>query len=206
MRYALARGCLFQQKLTSASPRWSLAHVLPHWRPIIQDTLAAKLARTREKIPAIKIEFHPNKDPRTAYNSSKLAMIIEPRLIPHLVPQIHHMMSVVPPDWRFLFIGSNKSVTAVGKAVGTKYQQAAGKLDLMVVPEPWSIEDMEHVWRMLTDTRFYDELLPGVEWLLKFESDSILCSNSETSLNDWLDYDWAGSPRLASFKDSWALS
>jgi Protein of unknown function (DUF5672) len=174
--------------------------VLPRWQPIIQDTLAAQLARTREKIPAIKVDFHPNKDPRTAYNSSKLAMIIEARPIPHLVPQIHHMMTVVPPDWRFLFIGSNKSVSAVGNAVGTKYQQAAGKLDLMIVPEPWSIEDKENVWRMLTDIRFYDELLPGVEWLLKFESDSILCSNSETSLNDWLDYDWAGSPRLASFK------
>ncbi len=122
-------------------------------------------------------------------------MIIEARPIPHLVPQIHHMMAVVPPDWRFLFIGSNKSVAAVGKSFGTKYQQAAGKLDLMIAPEPWSIEDQEHIWRMLTDTRFYDELLPGVEWLLKFESDSILCSNSETSLNDWLDYDWAGSPR-----------
>jgi len=169
--------------------------MLPRWQPIIQDTLAAQLARTREKIPSIKIDFHPNKDPRTAYNSSKLAMIIEARPIPHLVPQLHHMMTVVPPDWRFLFIGSNQSVSAVGRAFGTKYQQAAGKLDLMIVPEPWSIEDKEHVWRMLTDMRFYDELLPGVEWLLKFESDSILCSNSETSLNDWLDYDWAGSPR-----------
>lgn len=105
------------------------------------------------------------------------------------------MMSIVPPDWRFLFIGSNKSVTAVGSSFGIKYQQVAGKLDLMIVPEPWSIADYEQVWRMLTDIRFYNELLPGVEWLLKYESDSILCSNSEDSLNDWLDYDWAGSPR-----------
>jgi hypothetical protein len=200
MRHALPNCRLSQLKLTSASSRWSLAHVLPHWQPIIQDTLAAQLARTREKIPAIKIDFHPNKDPRTAYNSSKLAIMIEARAFPHLVPQIHHMMTVVPPDWRFLFIGSNNSVALVGKAVGTKYQQAAGKLDLMIAPEPWSIEDREQVWRMLTDIRFYDELLPGVEWLLKFESDSILCSNSETSLNDWLDFDWAGSPRLASLK------
>jgi len=105
------------------------------------------------------------------------------------------MMTVVPPDWRFLFVGSNLSVAAVGKSTATKYHQAAGKLDLMIAPKPWSIEDKEFVWRMLTDMRFYDELLPGVEWLLKFESDSILCSNSQDSLNDWLDFDWAGSPR-----------
>jgi len=34
-----------------------------------------------------------------------------------------------------------------------------------------------------------------VEWLMKFESDSILCANSDDSLNDWLDYSWAGAPR-----------
>ena len=89
-------------------------------------------------------------------------------------------------------------MAAVGKAFGIKYQQVAGKLDLMIAPEPWSIDDREQVFRMLTDVRFYDELIPGVEWLLKYESDSILCANSEDSLNDWLDYDWAGSPRLAS--------
>lgn len=185
----------YGSRLTSVPFRWSIAHILPHWTPYIQDTLQTQLARTREKIPNIRIDFHPNKDPRTAYNTSKLAMMIEARPVPHLVPQILHMISVVPPDWRFLFIGSNNSVAAVGRAFGIKYQQVAGKLDLMIAPEPWSIEDKEHVWRMLTDIRFYDELLPGVEWLLKYESDSILCSNSEDSLNDWLDYDWAGSSR-----------
>lgn len=115
--------------------------------------------------------------------------------MPHLVPQILHMTSVVPPDWRFLFIGSNRSVSAVGRSFAIKYQQAAGKLDLMVVPEPWDVRDKEHVYRMLTDPRFYDELLPGVEWVMKYESDSIMCGNSGDSLNDWLHYDWAAAPR-----------
>jgi hypothetical protein len=34
-----------------------------------------------------------------------------------------------------------------------------------------------------------------VEWILKYESDSILCANSQESLNDWLDWHWAGAPR-----------
>lgn len=57
------------------------------------------------------------------------------------------------------------------------------------------MEDKEHVYRLLTDLRFYDQFLPGVEWLLKFESDAIMCANSDKSLNDWLHYDWAGAPR-----------
>lgn len=175
--------------------RWYTAHLLPHYQPYIKDKIADQLARTRQKLPAIKIDFHPNRDPRTAYNSSKLALLIEARPIPHLVPQILHMISVVPSDWRFLFIGSNDSVHFVGGSLAMQYQQVAGKLDLMIAPEPWSIAGKEHVYRMLTDRRFYDELLPGVEWILKYEADSILCANSDDSLNNWLDYDWAGAAR-----------
>ena len=105
------------------------------------------------------------------------------------------MITVAPPDWRFVFIGSNKSVISVSRSFATQFQEANGKLDLMVLPSPWSIESKEHVWRLLTDVRFYDEYLPGVEWLLKFEADAILCSRSDDSLNDWLDYDWAGASR-----------
>jgi len=179
--------------LTSRS--WSIAHILPHYQSDIQDHIKEQLARTREKIPSIKIDFHPNRDPRTAYNSTKLALLIEGRAPPHLVPHILHMISVVPPDWRFLFIGSNKSVISIGKSFAIKYQQAAGKLDLMIAPKPWEINNKENVWRMLTDMRFYDELLPGVEWIMKYESDSIMCANSKYGLNDWLHFDWAAAPR-----------
>jgi hypothetical protein len=107
------------------------------------------------------------------------------------------MISVVPPDWRFMFIGTNKSVISVSRSFATQYQEANGKLDLVVLPKPWGIESKEDVYRLLTDIRFYDTFLPDIEWLLKFESDSIMCANSGDSLDDWLDFDWAGAPRSA---------
>jgi hypothetical protein len=113
------------------------------------------------------------------------------------------MMAVVPPDWRFLFIGTEESVAQVGRAYSTQYQQVIGKLDLMVLPEPWKIDTKELVWRTLTDPRFYDEFLPGVEWLLKYESDSIMCANSEKSLNDWLDWSWVGAPKYVCSVSTW---
>lgn len=124
-------------------------------------------------------------------------MLIEGRPIPHLVPQILHMMVVVPPDWRFLFIGSNESVFTVGRNHNIKTYQASGKIDLMKAPQPWTINNKEDISRMMTDIRFYNDVIPGVEHLLKYESDAILCSNSPDSLNDWLEYDWAGAPRSA---------
>lgn len=142
-------------------------------------------------------------NPRDAYNASKLALLIEPRPLTHLVPHILHMISVVPPDWRFLLIGTEESVAQVGRAYSTQYQQVIGKLDLMVLPEPWKIDNKELVWRTLTDPRFYDEFLPGVEWLLKYESDSIMCANSEKSLNDWLDWSWVGAPKYVCSVFAW---
>ncbi|GKT88653.1 hypothetical protein Ct61P_06503 [Colletotrichum tofieldiae] len=174
---------------------WWFAHLLPNYKPMLKAEFRSRLEEARQKIPKIKVDWKPTDDPRAKYNASKLALIVEPRPIPHLVPQLLHMTSVVPPDWRFLFIGSNKSVVSVARSYAIKHQQVIGKLDLMVLPDPWEIDTKEHVFRMLTDMRFYDEFLPGVEWILKFESDSILCSNSPKSLNEWLDWSWAGAPR-----------
>ncbi|OIW34071.1 hypothetical protein CONLIGDRAFT_652440 [Coniochaeta ligniaria NRRL 30616] len=183
--------------LVSLSFTWWFASNLPHYKPMIRAGIKSRIDEARQKIPTIKVDWaqETSTDPRDAYNSSKVALLIEPRPLPHLVPQILHMISVVPPDWRFVFIGSNLSVVTVARAYATKHQQVIGKLDLMVLPEPWEIESKEKVYRLLTDMRFYDEFLPGVEWLLKYESDSILCANSEESLNDWLDWHWAGAPR-----------
>ncbi|KAH8194846.1 hypothetical protein TruAng_010979 [Truncatella angustata] len=181
---------------------WYIAGLLPHYRPRIQESFKNRLDEAIEKIPTVKVDWSPEAavvdvDPRLKYNSSKVALLIEPRPLPHLVPQILHMITVVPSDWRFVFVGSNKSVVSVGRSYATKHQHAIGKLDLMVLPEPWDIGSKEAIHRTLTDMRFYDEFLPGAEWLLKYEYDSILCANSETSLNDWLHWDWAGAPRFS---------
>ncbi|KAI1844076.1 hypothetical protein JX265_009661 [Neoarthrinium moseri] len=187
--------------VASLAITWYIAGLFPHYKPQLEASFKSRLDEAREKMPSIKVDWNPNLDqeedldPRDRYNSSKIALLIEPRPIPHLVPQILHMINVVPPDWRFIFIGSNRSVISVGRSYATKHQQLSGKLDLMVLPEPWDIGSKELVHRLLTDIRFYEEFLPGVEWILKYESDSILCANSDESLNDWLHWDWAGAPR-----------
>ncbi|KAI2630520.1 hypothetical protein GGS21DRAFT_205669 [Xylaria nigripes] len=177
---------------------WSIASLLPHYTPVIKEHIKTRLNEARQRIPKVKIDWHvpgPD-DPRDRFNASKVALLIEHRPLAHLVPQILHMIAVVPPDWRFVFIGSNQSVASVGRSYATKHQQAVGKLDLLVLPSPWEIDSKEKVHRVLTDMRFYNEFLPGVEWLLKYEYDSILCANSASSLNEWLDWDWAGAPRV----------
>lgn len=177
------------------SPSWTVACLLPTYKDTVKDYAKHQVNNAIQHLPAVKVDWHPNYDPKAQFNASKVALMIEGRPLPHLVPQLLHMISVVPPDWRFKFIGSNESVISVSRSFATQYHEANGKLDLVVMPQPWSIESKEDVYRLLTDIRFYDEFLPGVEWMLKFESDSIMCARSDDSLNDWLDYSWAGAPR-----------
>ncbi|KAK3996114.1 hypothetical protein QBC44DRAFT_6906 [Cladorrhinum sp. PSN332] len=174
---------------------WWFASLIPHYKPAIKAHFSAQLNQALQKMPTIKVDWEIDTDPLDVYNASKVALLIEPRPLPHLVPHILYMIGVVPPDWRFLFIGSEKSVAGVEEAAAIRHQQVAGKLDLMVLPEPWDIGNKEGVYRTLTDVRFYDEFMPGVEWILKYEADSILCANSETSVDEWLHWDFVGAPR-----------
>ncbi|KAK4650138.1 hypothetical protein QC762_701980 [Podospora pseudocomata] len=183
--------------LVSLALTWWFASLFPHYKPVIQETFKARLNDALLKLPSIQVDWDTSVEVSEAYNASKVAIIIEPRPLPHLVPHILYMMNVVPPEWRFVFIGSKSSVTGMEESAAVKHRQIIGKLDLMVLPEPWEIDSKEKVFRTLTDIRFYDEFLPGVEYLLKYEADSILCANSEDSLNDWLDWDFVGAPRRA---------
>jgi hypothetical protein len=178
------------------------------YEPIVVSKVSSRLEEARKMIPNIKLDWPipPAKDPRAAFNSSKLALLIEARPLPHLPPLMLHMMAVVPPDWRFLFIGSNESIIGVSQAYSIKHQQVIGKLDLVELPLPWNISSKESVFRLLTDSRFYDEFLPNVEWILKYEHDSILCANSERSVDDWLDWDWTGAARYVLMIDTFIFS
>ncbi|KAL8387890.1 hypothetical protein RB595_009600 [Gaeumannomyces hyphopodioides] len=191
--FAITKGKLII--IASLIFTWWIAFLLPHYTPAIQAGIQSRLDEARKKLPAIKLDWKPAANPRAHYNASKIALIVEHRPIPHLVPQILHMIGVIPPDWRMVFVGSERSTVSISRSVAIKHQQVIGKMDILVLPEPWQIDSKEMIHRLMTDIRFYDEFLPGVEWILRFESDSILCSNSETSLNEWLAWSWAGAPR-----------
>ncbi|KAJ4309393.1 hypothetical protein N0V84_011522 [Fusarium piperis] len=135
------------------------------------------------------VHSEPNSDSPAQYNMSKLALLIEPRPSPHLVPLVLHMMSVVPRDWRFLMMGSQHSVALVAQAHAIQYQQERGKIDFQIMPSLSAARDEDYTSRLLTDPEFYQGL-PGVEWMLRYEPDSILCANSPKGLDEFLDSDW----------------
>ncbi|KAH9906268.1 hypothetical protein F4778DRAFT_778657 [Xylariomycetidae sp. FL2044] len=128
------------------------------------------------------------------YNETKVALLIENRALPSLAPLLLHFISVVPPDWRFRFMGSEASVAQVGKSPAIRSQVSGGKLDLTLIPSNMSTGGQEEISQFLTTLWVYETLLRPAETLLVFQTDSVLCANSARSLDDYLDYDWVGAP------------
>jgi len=142
--------------------------------------------------PQVSLEYA--QENRSPFNESKVALLIENRPFPILAPLMLHFMSVVPPDWRFRFMGSVESVEHLNKSVAIQEQVRAGKLDLTYIPANMTTGSQEEISRFLTTLWLYEVVLQPAEWLLIFQTDSILCANSQKNLNDYLEYHWIGAP------------
>lgn len=144
-------------------------------------------------VPRVSITY-PDPPPPPKFNESKVALLIENRPIHFLAPLMLHFISVVPPDWKFRFMGSRESVEFIKQSYAIRQQVAIGKLDLTYIPSNMTTAGGEAISRFLTNLWVYETLLQPAEWLLVFQTDSMLCANSRQSLNDYLDYDWVGAP------------
>ncbi|KAI0200493.1 hypothetical protein F4808DRAFT_460843 [Astrocystis sublimbata] len=159
--------------------------------PRLRFEYAHESSPTEPEVATIPTSFKPQDSP---FNQSKVALLIENRPQPLLAPLLLHFIAVVPPDWRFRFMGSDESVAAVNKSQAVRAQVASGKLDLTLIPANMSTMGQEAISQFLTTLWLYETVLQPAEWLLVFQTDSILCANSRQNLNDYLDYDWVGAP------------
>jgi hypothetical protein len=155
-------------------------------RPSLPDTSAFP------QVPSLSLDY--GTAPASPFNETKVALLIENRVNPILAPLLLHFMAVVPPDWRFRFMGSEESVEFVNSSRAIRNHVASGKLDLTYIPSNMTTGSQEEISRFLTTLWLYETVLQPAEWLLVFQTDSMLCANSRQSLNNWLDYDWVGAP------------
>lgn len=123
-----------------------------------------------------------------------MALLIENRPNPILAPLMLHFMSVVPPEWRFRFMGSPASLALVNSSSAIRAAVDIGKLDLTPIPSNMTTNSQEEISQFLTTLWLYETVLQPAEHLLVYQTDSMLCANSQQSINAWLDYDWVGAP------------
>lgn len=129
-------------------------------------------------------------------DDTRVALIIETRPIPHLPALLTQFISTLPPQWIVKHVGDALAFELVRSHKPLRRHIQSGKLRLVSLPSEYPTKNNEDLSATLTSLTFYRDFLAPAEWLLMFQTDSMICSGSETDLDDWVDkgYDWVGAP------------
>jgi hypothetical protein len=127
---------------------------------------------------------------------TRVALIIENRPMPVLPALITHFIGALPPQWLVKMVGTEESFAVVRSSGVLRRHIKSGKLELQLLDPRYNISDQEVLSQTLTDVTFYRDFLKPAEWILMFQTDSIICSSSDTTVDDWVEkgYDWIGAP------------
>lgn len=118
---------------------------------------------------------------------------MEDRPLPYLIPLLLHFISVVPPEWSFRFMGSEESIRLMKSNPTVRRYIDNKKLFTDLIPYDLvaDIDSYETVNHLLTRPQLYEEWLWPAEWLFLFQDDSMICSASKRTLNDFVDEGWS---------------
>lgn len=126
------------------------------------------------------------------YEKTKVATIIETRNLPHLGPLILQFLTVLPPDWPMVAWLSPENIEVLRQIPAIARNAEDGRLELRLFPHHFDIHDQEYLSRFLTSPWLWENI--EQEWILFFQSDSMLCSKSPQKIDDWVGFDWVGAP------------
>lgn len=138
----------------------------------------------------------PISSPLTTLDLTRVAVIIETRPQPVLPAVLAQFIMNVPPAWPVRLVGSQEAFSIVMLSSSMARHIKSGKLVLTELPDFYPVHDSEALSQTLTNLTFYSEFLQPAEWVLFFQTDSMICSASEQSLDDWVEkgYTWVGAP------------
>lgn len=150
----------------------------------------------KERGPNRTGSLNKNASLDVALDPTRVAMIIEMRHIPHLAALLVYFIGTLPPAWIVQLVGNEEAFASVKKSSALSGAIQSGKLVLRDLPPYYEVATGELLSITLTNLTFYTEFVRPAEWLLIFQTDSIICAASNQSIDDWVEkgYDWAGAP------------
>jgi hypothetical protein len=135
----------------------------------------------------------PKLRPPEGIITKNVAAIIENGPLEKIVPLLLHFSSVLGPEWPIILFTSQDIIPT-----SSAFHRAIDGLRISVRFLPHSrVHVSNHQARSstLAKTWFWEQLAPA-EHVLLFQSDSILCANSHHRIEDFLEYDFVGTPIL----------
>jgi hypothetical protein len=125
----------------------------------------------------------------------RVAVIIETRPLRTLIPLILHFASVLGPEWPILFFTRAPAIRALeafgGGSQPFKRMVKSGQVKIIELPSDSYLKNYLGISHFLASRWFWDQMGPA-EHMLLFQTDSILCANSERRVEDFFEYDFVG--------------
>ena len=125
--------------------------------------------------------------------SNKVAVIVDTRASGNIVPLVLHFSAVLGPTWPVLIYTPSENFGTFTTSAALLRYQAIGRVVVRPLAEGVWFPNWDSVSGFLTTSWLWEELAPA-EHILLFQSDSILCSNSVRSVEDFFEYDYIGAP------------
>ncbi|RKO91490.1 hypothetical protein BDK51DRAFT_18974 [Blyttiomyces helicus] len=126
--------------------------------------------------------------------SNKVAVLIEPRVQNELIPVLIHFAGTLSDDWGFHVFNSPKNDALLRSSVPLMRMIETGKLVITNIPSTVEFGGGELTSRFLTKPWIWEQLRPEQENILFFQTDSMICSRSNRTPEDFFNYDWVGAP------------
>lgn len=124
---------------------------------------------------------------------NKVAVIIEDSYRPEVIPLVLHFGSVLGPTWPILIYTSIEEVGRFSTSAALSRYLTQGLVQIRNLPQSVLFTDLKARNKFMTDTWLWENLAPA-EHILLFNSDSMLCSNAATSVDNFFAYDLIGTP------------
>lgn len=125
--------------------------------------------------------------------SDKVAVMVETRMHPHLLPAIDNFVSHLPWDWRIQLFLSTVNEPFVKKAPVLKELVDLGKIVLSRVPHFDASKHRYKSYNAIVKNVSFWESIVG-ERVLIFQTDAALCRGSPHTVDDFDDFDYVGGP------------
>jgi len=147
-------------------------------------------------VPSKKPEKPAAKPENGLIDPTRVALIIETRPVPHLPALLSAFIGTLPAKWQVKVIGLQPSFDLIKGSSSLRGHIKSHKLVLQDLSVDYPATNNEDLSATLTNLTFYRDFLAPAEWLLLFQTDSMICSGSDQSVDDWVEkgYDWVGAP------------
>lgn len=168
------------------SPATEQTEIAPRLNTSWHRRIALEMMNDRTNLTAVKTQHG-------TFDRTRVALLMENRPLPYLVPLLIHFMAVVPSEWSFRFMGSEESLALLESNPMIRRYMTQEKLFIDLIPYDVveNINSYKKVNHLLTRPWLYEEWLWPAKWLFLFQDDSMICSASKLTLNDFVDEDWS---------------